>query len=58
MTADAQFLTEFLKSTSNFEHLETIESHNLRISEIIDCERRDYLSKKLCFRALFKWSTC
>ena len=38
-----QFIA-FLKTTLNFEQKEKNESHRLSISEIIDSERRGYLS--------------
>ena len=54
------FLIGFLKSTLNFEYLETRDqSQSLSITEIINCETGSYLNvQKAIFHAMLRKTTC
>ena len=54
------FLVAFLKSTLNFHYFEKKhQSHNLRITEIIDCETGSHLNvQKAIFHATPRQITC
>ena len=56
----SQFFIAFLKSTSNFEYLETKDqSQRLSITEIINCETGSYLNvQKAIFHAALRKKTC
>ena len=56
----SRFFTAFLKSTSNFEYLETKDqSHSLSITEIINCETGNYLNvQQAIFHATLRKTTC
>ena len=56
----SRFFIAFLKSTLNFEYLETKDqSQRLTITEIIDCETGSYLNvQKAIFHAALQKKTC
>ena len=56
----SRFLIAFVKSTLNLEYFERKEqSHNFRITEIINCETGSYLNiPKAIFHATHRQATC
>ena len=56
----SRFFLAFLKSTLNFEYLETKDqSQRLKITEIINCETGSYINvQKAMFHATLRETTC